>query len=253
MSDIFDHRQGDYFGDIYYEILGEQDKPVLLFLHGGFGNIEDFNQLTPQFLRDYRIIGIDSRGHGKSYLNGQLSYDVLQRDIEALLNHLGINVVSIIGFSDGGIVGYRLAAQSPIEVTQLVTMGSSWHIKNTEHLTEFFQSLTGDIWREKFPAHFDAYQQQNPEPDFDGLALQLGAMWLDAGVTGHPNDIVNQINCPMLVMRGENDPLVSEADLLALADIVKGTKVINLSSAGHEVYKDQTERVQRELQAFLAP
>jgi len=53
---------------IYYEEIGNPLKQPLIFLHGGFGNIEDFNAIIPLLENEYRIIGIDSRGQVKSGL-----------------------------------------------------------------------------------------------------------------------------------------------------------------------------------------
>ena len=48
----FNHQSGEYFettdaAKIYYEITGNPDGLVLVLLHGGFGNMEDFNGLLP--------------------------------------------------------------------------------------------------------------------------------------------------------------------------------------------------------------
>lgn len=48
---LFDHHSGEHLNiggaRIYYEVTGNENKPALLFLHGGFGNIEDFNSILP--------------------------------------------------------------------------------------------------------------------------------------------------------------------------------------------------------------
>jgi pimeloyl-ACP methyl ester carboxylesterase len=54
--------------NIYYEEIGNPLKQPLIFLHGGFGNIEDFNGIIPLLEKEYLIIGMDSRGQGKSTL-----------------------------------------------------------------------------------------------------------------------------------------------------------------------------------------
>ncbi|HHD7495644.1 TPA: alpha/beta fold hydrolase [Klebsiella oxytoca] len=59
----------------YYEIKGNPDSPALVFLHGSFGNIETFNAVAPQLNDSPLLIGIDSRGQGKSTLGTlQLTY-----------------------------------------------------------------------------------------------------------------------------------------------------------------------------------
>lgn len=79
----FDHISGKYFdiddAKIYYEVIGDKKNPSLLFLHGALGNIEDFNDVIAELPDKFRIIGIDSRGHGKSTLGSkELTYELLQ-------------------------------------------------------------------------------------------------------------------------------------------------------------------------------
>jgi pimeloyl-ACP methyl ester carboxylesterase len=172
---IFDHNSGQYLqvdgAKIYYETSGKQDSPALLFLHGGFGNIEDFNTILPDLDKEFQIIGIDSRGQGKSTLGSkELTYEQIQKDVEHVLEHLNIDRFSIIGFSDGGIMAYRLAALTSMKIEKLVTIGARWHLKNIESTREIFLKVTGESWRKKFPATYDAYQKLNPEPDFNILA-----------------------------------------------------------------------------------
>jgi pimeloyl-ACP methyl ester carboxylesterase len=102
----FNHNSGQHFhvagANIYYETAGDKNKPVMLLLHGGFGNIEDFNDLLPALAGKFYLIGVDSRGQGKSTLgNEKLTYERIQLDLEALIPFLKIDKLSILGFSDG--------------------------------------------------------------------------------------------------------------------------------------------------------
>ncbi len=254
---VFDHKSGEYLdvdgARIYYEITGNETSPVLLFLHGGFGNIEEFNDIIAELPEKFKIIGIDSRGQGKSTLGSQeLTYELSQKDVENLLKHLNINEVSILGFSDGGTIAYRLASSSNIKVNKVISIGSPWHIKNEEPLKEFFLKLTGDLWKQKFPFHYESYQSLNPEPEFNHLTKLLVKMWLDASTSGYPNEQVSNISCPMLIVRGENDPVISSSDIIELSGHVKSkTQLFNIPSAGHEAFKDQHKLFMTKLKEFL--
>jgi pimeloyl-ACP methyl ester carboxylesterase len=62
----FDHDSGGYLdidgARIYYEVTGNESSPALLVLHGGFGNLENFNTILPDLNKEFEVIGIDSRG-----------------------------------------------------------------------------------------------------------------------------------------------------------------------------------------------
>jgi len=99
----FDHNSGKHLeidgARIYYEVTGDEKSPALLVLHGGFGNLESFNAILPDLDKEFRVIGIDSRGQGKSTLGEQaLSYERIQKDVVRILAHLNIDTLSIIGF-----------------------------------------------------------------------------------------------------------------------------------------------------------
>ena len=83
----FTHEGGELFGcgdaELYVECLGPREAPVLLMLHGGIGSIEDFGPICSDLARDYRLVGVDSRGHGRSTLGeAALSYERLREDLE---------------------------------------------------------------------------------------------------------------------------------------------------------------------------
>ena len=252
----FDHKSGTHFeiddAKIYYEITGNEERPVLLLLHGAFGNIEDFNTILPDLVNEFKIIGIDSRGQGKSTLGSiTLSYEQIQKDIECILAYLQVDTLSVIGFSDGGIVAYRLASLTSLNIEKLVTIGSDWHFKNTESMKEMYLKITGESWRKKFPATYAAYQKLNPEPNFDSIADFLVKMWLDSSSSGYPNEAVKNIFCPLLIVRGDDDYLVSKESVVELSTLVKNSSFLNIPFAGHDVIEDQKEIFMISLSEFL--
>ena len=252
----FDHDSGEYLdidgARIYYEVTGDVNTPVLLVLHGGFGNLETFNTILPDLNEKFKIVGIDSRGQGKSTLGSKaLTYEQIQNDVERVLEHLSIDSLSIIGFSDGGVTAYRLASLTSLKVEKLATIGARWHLKNTEPTREIFLRITGESWRKKFPATYDAYQKLNPEPNFDFLAQSLPKMWLDSTSSGYPNEAVKSISCPLLIVRGNDDHLLSREAVVELSALVKTSRLLNIPFAGHVAFEDQKEIFMLGLNEFL--
>ena len=239
----FNHKTGKYLeidgANIYYEEIENVGKPILLFLHSGFGNIEDFNSILQMFTNDYHIIGIDSRGHGKSTLGtDNLTYKRLQLDVEAVVNHLQLKNIDIIGYSDGGIIAYRLAVANRISIRKIVTVGGTWSLSDAELMRELMADTTPEDFRNYFKQSFDFYQQHNPLPNFDKFAKCVIEMWTDkTEEAGYPGASVENINIPMLIIRGNDDymfPLESAAELTSK---VKTSLLFNIPFAPHGAFK----------------
>jgi pimeloyl-ACP methyl ester carboxylesterase len=78
------------------------------------------------FKSKYRVIIADSRGHGKSELKTDaLSYEEITADWEGLVNHLKLDSVSIIGWSDGGIIALKMGINDKIKIKKIVAMGAN--------------------------------------------------------------------------------------------------------------------------------
>lgn len=253
---IFNHQSGQYANidkaKIYFETIGDIEKPILLMLHGGFGTIEDLNSIVSYLSNEFYIIGIDSRGHGKSTLGDKkLTYQQIQFDVESILKDLGIDTVNIIGFSDGGVVGYRIASSSNIKVNKLITMGASWREEDIVEVEDMLKTITPQSAKEIFHDNFELYQKLNPESDFDKLTKANVDMWLDKSQTGHPNKNVKNISAKTLLIRGDNDFLVSLESLSQLKNEINDSSFLNVSFSEHEVDKEQPQIIEIMIKVFL--
>ena len=76
---------------IWYAEFGPANgKPVIL-LHGGLGNSDYFGNQVPVLAKHYRVIVMDSRGHGRSTRDSQpYGYDLMAEDVIALLLFLKV-------------------------------------------------------------------------------------------------------------------------------------------------------------------
>jgi pimeloyl-ACP methyl ester carboxylesterase len=263
-ASCFNHETGRHLSvgsaRIYYELHGRDTDPPLVFLHGGMGTIEDFNGVLTRLQGRHWLIGIDSRGQGRSTLGSDgLSYQLIQTDVQAVLDHLGLRQVDVIGFSDGGIAALRLAsasgaspgASSASRIRKLVCIGTDMSFEADGPLREIYQRVTPQSWRAKFPGTYDVYQRVNPEPAFDALVEAIVQMWQDTTPQGYPGGSVQRITSELLVVHGDDDHLVSRQRTFALAEQVKGARLLNIPFAGHVAHDDQPELAMLGINAFL--
>lgn len=252
----FDHKTGCLVtcgdADIYIEDIGNPNCPVLLMLHGGFGTIEDFNSITPSLSRHFRLVGIDSRGHGKSNLGRtKMSYKTLTDDLKAVINALDLRDFSIFGFSDGGVVAYRYAAEKDARLQKIVTVGASWEMSENEPCWEMISGMTGEAWKEMFPASYDTYTRLNPNPDFDVFSKSVVAMWTDLSADGHPEKSMRDIDAALLVIRGDNDFLTNLASITRLKAMTEKVNFLNVPFAEHVAFDESPEIVLSAMGKFL--
>jgi len=106
--------------------FGDEDKPVILALHGWLDNASSFIPLA-EYLSDYHIIALDLAGHGKSDHRSKGAHYHLAdnvQDIHEAITALNIADVLLVGHSMGGIVASMYAACFPEMVQKLVVIES---------------------------------------------------------------------------------------------------------------------------------
>ncbi|WP_370257852.1 alpha/beta fold hydrolase [Marinobacter nauticus] len=238
---------------IYYDLSGNLDGEPLLMLHGGLGSGRDLAPLHEYVTRTHCLISIDLRGHGKSPLLGASpTYALYEKDIKEVLSQLGIKRYSIFGFSDGGIVGYRLAANHPEAVVSLVTLGSQWRLEADDPAIDILKSLTAEFWCDHFPSDVEAYISTNPSPDFKRLLNAVKEVWLDTTESGYPGCLVERIKCPSLIMRGDDDFLFSLTEAAALKNNIPNASFANIPFAQHAAHREVPMLVGSILRQFLS-
>lgn len=108
---------------IYCEIYGNGHPLVLL--HGNGGSITSRQNMLTALAQKYKVIAIDSRCHGNSGCGGELNYELMAADVNALLDSLHVDSAYIWGHSDGGIIGLIMGYTYPAKVKRLIASGAN--------------------------------------------------------------------------------------------------------------------------------
>jgi 3-oxoadipate enol-lactonase len=108
---------------------------TLLLLHAAMGSARRYFAWVPHLAREYRVVRLDLRGHGKSQVppaDEPLVLDRLVLDVAELLDHLGVEGAHIVGNSAGGYLGQQMAMTRPSRVRSLALFGSTPGLKNSQ-------------------------------------------------------------------------------------------------------------------------
>ena len=95
--------------------------PPLLLVHGLMISGEMFEPVLDHFAARHRVIVPDLRGHGRSRgLPPPYTVERLAGDLADLLDHLGVDTVDVLGYSNGGAVAQQFVLDHPGRCHRLV-------------------------------------------------------------------------------------------------------------------------------------
>lgn len=110
--------------DLHYESTGEG--PPLLLIHGLGSSTRDWEHQVPHFARQFRVLCVDMRGHGRSQKPpGPYSMAQFAADTAALLRGLNVGPAHVVGISMGGMIAFQLAVDAPALVRSLTIVNSA--------------------------------------------------------------------------------------------------------------------------------
>ena len=230
---------------IWYGVHGT-GKPVIL-LHGGLGNSDNWgHQVSALSEGGYRVVLIDSRGHGRSTRDERpLSYALLASDVLAVMDAEGIAAAPIVGWSDGAIVALRLAVAAPRRVSGVFFFGAA---ADTDGFRQMVPSAKlGRI----FTRHIADYERLSASSGgFRPFSEAVNAM-----MHAQPATTAEQLaalTIPFAVVHAEHDEFVIREHSEYVAAAVPGARLTVLPEVSHFVPLQRPAAFNAVMLAFLA-
>lgn len=222
--------------NLYYETYGEGEP--LLLIHGNSQSIKDYALQIPVFAKKYKVIAIDTRGHGRSTEDGTpLSYELFAEDMIAFIDYLKLDKVNILGWSDGGNTGLIMAMKAPSKINKLAVMGACLYNNDTSVKPEINKALNKRI--------------KQLEKQSDELTFQKRLFYLLRDEPNiNPENLIN-ITCPTLVMAGEND-LFFEDHTKLIAEKINDSQLMIFEDGNHEEPYRNHERFNKTVLDFFS-
>jgi pimeloyl-ACP methyl ester carboxylesterase len=211
---------------MYYAEYGKGDP--ILFIHGGLGNAEVWGHQVADFAKDHRVIVADSRGHGRSTRSQQpFGYDLMTSDYVALLDYLKIDKVTLVGWSDGGIIGIDMAMKHPEKLTRVIAQAANVTTDGVKA-----DVMDNKTFNDYINVAGEQYRKLSPTPnEYDAFVKQISEMWATQPAWTAAD--LGKISVPVTLAIGDHDEAVKLDHTEMMAKQIPGAKLVILKDVSH--------------------
>ncbi len=216
--------------------IGGNGKTIVL-LHGWASSKEVWNNVYNYLLENYRVIKIDLLGFGNTKIEKEYYIDDVVIILHKFLEFLNIENPIVIGHSYGGRIAIKYA--SLYNIDRLILVSTPFLVskpKFKEKVYKFFKRM-----------HINLKMGSR---DYKNASPILRNMLVNAIKTDLKDSAV-KLNCPTLLIWGENDKTVEYNDILALNECVKDSGIVVIKNAGHFPFLDEFMYFVRVISYFL--
>ncbi len=249
----------------HYSLSRNLDKPLILFLHGFMGNIDEFEEAIELLSDEFSYLTVDLPGHGKTQVLGQDEYYTMPNTAQAIINlldQLKIAKCFLVGYSMGGRLALYLALHFPERFFKVVLESASpglataperlERIKRDTQIGKKLARITTQIAFADFLSNW--YSQAifgdiKNHPQYDKMVesrLQNNPQELDKSLrfmgTGCQPNLSPQLannTIPMLLLAGEYDEKFIYMNT-EMAKLCKLAQLKIIDNAGHNIHLENT-------------
>jgi pimeloyl-ACP methyl ester carboxylesterase len=262
------------------DILGERvafidegsGDPPLLFIHGFGESTRTWDFVRPAFAPRHRTVAVDLWGFGASARPAGLKPVGWVRQVEGLLDHLGLAPAVLVGHSLGGCVSLMCASEMPQRVRALVLVNADWGqasfgyslvrlISYTNLLPLALSRLRGGL----DPIRTLVTQIAGPKLQVTDEQIAIFRdyfrvqdtlrTWRSLGRSQHWRDVHRlppTIECQALVVCGEEDGIIPLDWGKKLAATLPHGELVTVPGSGHFPQEDDPQAVITPIEAFLS-
>ena len=228
---------------IWYAEFGHGE-PVL-FVHGGLANANYWGNQVRALSDRYRVIVMDSRGHGRSTRNAQpYGYDLMSDDVIGLLDYLKIKKVSLIGWSDGAIIGLDIAMHHPERLSKLFAFAANIDPSGVADASH------SPVVNEYIPRAGREYAALSPTPkEYKSFLAQITNMW-NTQPHWTKADFA-KIAVPTWIVDADHDEMITHDQPRKMADWTPGAGLLIEPDVSHFAFLQDPGQFNRDILHFL--
>lgn len=242
--------------DITLNVMERGSGKPLVLLHGNGESLEYFKSQIRYFSHSYRVIAVDTRGHGGSE-RGSAPFTLKQfaKDLKALLDTMGIRKISLLGFSDGGNIALIFALKYPDSVERLILNGANLNpfgmkasalipiafeyaaaVVKASGGSDALRHMTGGEDRKISAQKREAVRKK------ELFGLMIREPWI------RPKHL-QEISCPTLVIAGTKD-MIRTSHTRLIAKRIRSVRLV-LLRGDHFIAAERSRAFNRAVERFL--
>ncbi len=252
--------------ELHYLDPNPAGHPAVLLLHGLGVNAASWTlQLAPLTEAGFRPLAVDAPGFGGSRYDGRgWKIERVAAGHAALLDRLGIASAHVVGISMGGVIAQQFAFDFPERVGRLALVNTfavmkptsinSWLyllVRMTVIHTLGMTKQARIVARRVFPHPEQAGLRDEFMRQVEGADPRAYRAAMRALIRYDAATRLCGLKMPALVVTGEYDTTVPQANQRTLAESIPGARQVVIPGAGHAVSVDSYEAFNRELLGFL--
>ena len=264
-------RSGDL--NIAYQVVGDGPRDIIL-VPGWISHIEVFWE-EPSVARFFerlasfsRLILFDKRGTGLSdRFSGAPDLETRMDDVRAVMDAVGSEKATLLGYSEGGAMSMLFAATYPERVTSLVMCGcfprlgaaEDWPYGRPPEVQESIYKACTAEWGTPV-----ACDTRCPSKIGDERYRQWWARWLRMSATSSVANEINRMNynidvrnllgsirVPTLLLHSVGDRAIDVGASRYMAERIPGAKLVEFPGSDHMMWLSDAEGILDETEQFL--
>ncbi|MEA5506799.1 2-succinyl-6-hydroxy-2,4-cyclohexadiene-1-carboxylate synthase [Halotia wernerae UHCC 0503] len=249
----------------HYSLISNPSKPLIMFLHGFMGNINEFDEAIKLLDDNFSYLILDLPGHGKTQVIGSDKYYSMANTTHALINlldELKITQCFLVGYSMGGRLALYLTLHFPERFSKVVLESASPGLVTAAERLERVKSdaqIARKLRRSLATSHFytfllNWYSQPifgsiKNHPEFEHMVksrlqnypIELAKSLQFMGTGSQPNlwQKVPENTKPLLLIAGEYDQKFIDINT-EMAKICQVAQLKIINNSGHNTHFENT-------------